>query len=73
MNNISQHFITGYLDLHLKGDAEKAAFFDLTPVATDGVWSVDEEGVETAEHSYWEGFPNRTAAGLRFETKAAGE
>ncbi|MEO0904101.1 MAG: alpha/beta fold hydrolase, partial [Pseudomonadota bacterium] len=73
MNNISQHFITGYLDLHLKGDADKATFFDLTPVATDGVWSVDEEGNETAEHSYWEGFPNRTAAGLRLETKVAGE
>ena len=73
MNNISQHFVTAYLDLHLKGDTEKAAFFDLTPVARDGVWSVDEDGNETAEHSYWEGFPNRTAAGLRFETKAAGE
>ncbi len=73
MNNISQHFITGYLDMHLKGENEKAAYFDLTPVAIDGVWSVDEDGNETAEHSYWEGFPNRTAAGLRFETKAAGE
>ncbi|MEJ8560095.1 alpha/beta fold hydrolase [Yoonia sp. GPGPB17] len=73
MNNISQHFVTGYLDLHLKGDTEMAAYFDLTPVATDGVWSVDEDGVQTEEHSYWMGFPNRTAAGLRFETKQAGE
>jgi len=73
MNNISQHFVSGYLDLHLKGDGEKAAFFDLTPVATDGVWSVDAEGNQTDEHSYWTGFPNRTAAGLRFETKTAGE
>lgn len=73
MNNISQHFISGYLDLHLKGDTEKAQYFDLTPVATDGLWSVDEDGVEAPEHNYWTGFPNRTAAGLRFETKAAGE
>jgi pimeloyl-ACP methyl ester carboxylesterase len=73
MNNISQHFVSGYLDLHLKDDGEKAKFFDLTPIATDGVWSVDDDEVETQEHSYWTGFPNRTAAGLRFETKAAGE
>ncbi|MCK0095622.1 alpha/beta fold hydrolase [Yoonia sp. F2084L] len=73
MNNISQHFVTGYLDMHLKGDEEKARYFDLTPVATDGLWSVDDDGVQTPEHSYWTGFPNRTAAGLRFETKAGGE
>lgn len=73
MNNISQHFVTAYLDLHLKQDEVKARFFDLTEVATDGLWSVDENGDETDEHSYWTGFPNRTAAGLRFETKLAGE
>ena len=73
MNNISQHFVSGYLDLQLKGDTEKSAFFDLTPVATDGIWAVDEDGAETEEHTYWNGFPNRTAAGLRFETKVTGE
>ncbi|PJI92509.1 platelet-activating factor acetylhydrolase isoform II [Yoonia maricola] len=73
MNNVSQHFVTGYLDLHLKGDTDKAAYFDLTPIATDGVWSVDEDGNKTPEHSYWTGFPNRTAAGLLFETKNKGE
>ncbi len=73
MNNVSAHFVTGYLDLHLKQDEVKARFFDLTPVATDGIWAVDDNGDETAEHSYWTGFPNRTAAGLRFETKLAGE
>ena len=73
MNNVSQHFVSGYLDLHLKGDTEKEQYFALTPVATDGVWSVDDDGAQTQEHSYWTGFPNRTAAGLRFETKTAGE
>lgn len=73
MNNISAHFVGAYLDLHLKQDEVKAQFFDLTPVATEGVWSVDENGDETEEHTYWTGFPNRTAAGLRFETKLAGE
>lgn len=69
MNNISAHFISAYLDLHLKGDADKTAYFDLTPIANEGVWSVDADGNQTEEHTYWTGFPNRTAAGLRFETK----
>jgi len=73
MNNISQHFVKGFLDLHLKGDSAKASYLDLTPIATDGIWSVDADGNETEEHSYWTGFANRTAAGLRFETKIAGE
>ena len=73
MNNVSAHFVTAYLDLHLKGDADKAAFLDLMPSAADGVWSVDEAGNPTPEFSYWAGFPNRTAAGLQFESKAAGE
>ncbi len=69
MNNISAHFVTAYLDLHLKGDTEKASYFDLQPNAADGVWAVDENGERGEEHTYWTGFPNRTAAGLRFETK----
>lgn len=71
MNNILQHFSTAFLDQHLKGDAEKAAFLDLVPNAADGVWSVEEDGTRKADHSYWEGFGNRTAAGLRFETLTA--
>ena len=73
MNNISQHFVTAHLDLHLKGDTAKSGFFDLVPVAGDGVWSLDEAKKPTGEHSYWAGFQNRTAAGLRFETKQAGQ
>ena len=71
MNNIAQHFVTAFLDAELKG-ADTGAYLDLVPVAEDGVWSMDE-GVMQDDHSYWRGFPNRTAAGLRFETKAAGE
>ena len=69
MNNISAHFITAYLDLHLKGTAEMADFLTLEPRAADGVWSVEESGELGEDHSYWKGFQNRTAAGLRFETK----
>lgn len=72
MNNISAHFITAYLDDHLKG-ADTSAYFDLTENALDGVWAHDDAGKPTAENTYWTGFPNRTAAGLRFETLKAEE
>ncbi|MEY1556206.1 alpha/beta hydrolase family protein [Yoonia sp. R2331] len=71
MNNVSAHFVTAYLDLHLKGDTEKADYLMLQPNAADGVWAVDDDGAFTEDHTYWTGFGNRTAAGLRFETKQA--
>lgn len=73
MNNILQHFTTAFLDLHLKGDQGRAAFLDLVPDASDGVWSVDEAGTPDAAHSYWPGFPDRSAKGLTFETLPAGQ
>ena len=72
MNNISQHFITAFLDLHLKGNATMQPYLTLVPNAADGVWAVDEAGAPTAANTYWAGFQNRTAAGLRFETLTAG-
>ena len=73
MNNISQHFVTAFLDLHLKGDMAMQSYLTLTPNAADGVWAVDDAGVPTADNTYWAGFQNRTAAGLMFETLAAGQ
>jgi predicted dienelactone hydrolase len=67
MNNIAQHFVTAFFDLHLKGDEAMVAYFDLLEESAAGVWSVDDAGVETEEHSYWHGFAPRTALGLRFE------
>jgi predicted dienelactone hydrolase len=71
MNNIAQHFVTAFLDLHLKGDTEKARYLDLVEVAEEGVWSMGEDGTPNPEHSYWAGFPERAAKGLRLETLAA--
>lgn len=68
MNNVTQHFITAFAGQHLLGDATMAPYLRLAPVAADGVWSLDDDGTPTEDHTYWEGFPNRTAAGLRFET-----
>ncbi|MEJ2003032.1 MAG: dienelactone hydrolase [Maritimibacter sp.] len=73
MNNITQHFATAFMDLHLKDDADKAAYFDLLPNANDGVVSRNEDGTLKDDHSQWTGFPDRAAKGLRFESKAAGE
>ena len=72
MNNISQHFVTAWLDRYVKGDEEKAKFLDLVPNAEDAVFSM-EDGQPGADHNYWEGFPARTAKGLRFERRKAGE
>jgi predicted dienelactone hydrolase len=67
MNNIAQHFATAFFDLYLKGDEGKAAYLALVERAQDGVWSVDDAGAFTSEHTYWHGFPERTAAGLVLE------
>ncbi|KAF0675487.1 alpha/beta hydrolase family protein [Profundibacterium mesophilum] len=71
MNNILQHFSTAFLDLHLKGEEDKKTFLSLTPNAADGVWAMEEDDTPKPEHTYWAGFANRTAAGLRFETRRA--
>lgn len=71
MNNIAQHFATAYFDLHLKNDTSKQAYLDVVEDAADGVWSVDDDGEFTEDHSYWTGFPNRTALGLSLRFEAA--
>lgn len=68
MNNISQHFVSAWLGVHLKNDAQMNEFLDLIPRSNDGVWSKDNEGIATNKHTYWAGFKNRMAKGLRFET-----
>jgi predicted dienelactone hydrolase len=71
MNNIAQHFVTVWMDQHLKGDAEMASYLDLVENSNDGVWSMNEDGTPKEDHSYWKGFDKDTAKGLRFEVKAA--
>jgi predicted dienelactone hydrolase len=70
MNNIAQHFVTAFFGLHLKGEKTMAPFLDLVEEAAAGVWSVDGAGEATEEHTYWSGFRERTALGLRFEREA---
>lgn len=72
MNQIAQHFALAFLDLRLKGDATRAEYLDLVPNSNDGVWAVTD-GQRTAEHTYWEGFGQGEAVGLRFETLRAAQ
>lgn len=72
MNNINQHFATAFFDKYLKGE-DTDPYLDLIEVAATGVYSVAEDGTFTDEHTYWMGFPERSAVGLRLEHRAAGE
>jgi len=67
MNNISQHFIAAFLGKHLENDAVKAAHLDVLEYAKQGKWSANSDGSFKPDHTYWKGFPARTAVGLRLE------
>ncbi len=71
MNNVGQHFVSSWLDLYLKGDIDKTKFLDLVPVGSDGVWSQNPDGTFRDDHTYWAGFQEGTADGLRFEVLPA--
>ncbi len=70
MNNILAHFVTAYLDLHLKDDAAKRAYLDVVPLGREAVFAVDREGAQTPAHTYWKGFKRGTAVGLELEHRA---
>jgi predicted dienelactone hydrolase len=67
MNNILDHFASAYFALHLKGEQDKQAYFDLVPHGKDAVYAMDREGRPTATHTYWKGFKRGTAVGLMLE------
>ncbi len=69
MNNIAQHFSTAFLGKYLKNDAAMGVYLNLVENAKDGKWSTETSGALKSDHSYWKGFPNRTAAGLRLEQR----
>ncbi len=67
MNNIFHHFATAYFGLHLKGEQDKQAYFEVVPNGKDGVYAMDREGKPAATHTYWKGFKRSTAVGLILE------
>ncbi len=78
INAINQHFITAFLDLHLKGEADKAAYLN-TPVADSNasVWEtatgeqLNGKLAGATETSHWRGFQRRWAVGMELHYKAA--
>ncbi len=69
MNNISQHFATAFLAKFLKNDTSMDPYLNVLENAKDGKWSAEADGKFKADHTYWNGFPNRTATGLRLEQR----
>lgn len=67
MNNILAHFVTAYLDLHLKGETARAAYLDVVPQGKDAVFALDRAGAPAPTHTYWKGFKRGTAVGLVLE------
>ena len=67
MNNILDHFASAYFALHLKGEQDKQAYFDLVQNGKDAVYAVDRDGKSTATHTYWKRFKRGTAVGLILE------
>jgi len=67
MNNILNHFVTAFLDLHLKGETDKRSYLDVISRAQDGVYDVDADGQPRSTHTYWKGFPARSGIGLIME------
>ena len=70
MNNILAHFVTAFVDLHLKGLADRRAYFDVVPHGKDAVFALDRDGNPQATHTYWKGFKRGTAVGLVLEHAA---
>lgn len=72
INAINAHFITAFLDLHLKGDTSRAAYLDVSVSESSvGAWpattpplAYDAYSPGTAPFTVWKGFQRNHAAGL---------
>jgi len=66
---INQHFVTAFLDFHLKGDSEKREYLEpSTKLSNDGLWPLppgqSAGDSYSAGENYWKGFQRRWALGL---------
>ncbi len=80
INAINAHFITAFLDRHLKGDETRAAYLDVAiPQSSAGVWPAGIAGLAydayspgTEDITVWKGFQRNHAAGLELRRADAG-
>lgn len=78
INGINLHFITAFLAVHLRGDADKRSFIDLSVVDSDvGEWNAPQ-GTPWGAYSpggpgvtLWKGFQRRHARGMTLQRQAA--
>ncbi len=78
---VSSHFVTAFLDWHLKDDNSKRAYLDVpTVVSSDGRWKQPfaadysdryADGTDGSEQ-YWLGFKRRQAIGMEMHRLASG-
>lgn len=80
INAINQHFVTAFLDLYLKDEADKAAY--LAPPSqdsNDSHWDLslgeqlNGKLAGSDEASHWRGFQHRWAVGMELHSRASGE
>lgn len=76
---INQHFITAYMNFHLKQDKTAADFVNVSPTrSNDGEWPIPAGGYTGNAYSsghhdgkdYWKGFQRRWALGLQMHRTA---
>lgn len=66
INNVVQHFATAFFGKYLKGIDKYDEYLDLIQYSNEGKWSQNEDGSFNPDHTYWKGFPKRTAVGMEF-------
>jgi len=72
MNNIMDHFASAFFRHHLRGDADTLSYLDLVPDGRDAVFSM-KDGKPLGDHSYWKGFAEGSAVGLKLEHLGPGQ
>ena len=75
---INQHFVTAFLDLHVKGDETRRAYLEPPTVhSNDGLWPLPPGQSAGDSYSdgeaYWKGFRRRWALGLELHHEKAAE
>lgn len=80
LNAINQHFVTAFLDLHLKSDQGKAGFLNVPTIdSNEAAWPIgfgeqlNGKLAGPEETKYWRGFQRRWATGLELRHASAGE
>lgn len=80
LNAVNQHFVTAFLDLNLKDEADKADYLNVPTANSDAAeWPVsfaeqlNGEWAGPEQKSYWRGFQRRWATGMEMHHLRKGE